>query len=122
MAYEKQDPIPPGYYWVDLPTDMSQTQFHWWVKTQLPDHVKVRRRDGNNWVLFRVIRPVSRWVPESGISLPTRATKDTTKADTVQRPDPGKGPLDVIEDGAQSMFSGAQGLGLLVLIYLLTKK
>lgn len=105
MSLERQNPIPPGIYWVDtfkiaVPAGPDQrAQFSAW-RTQHAETVKVLRTQtieatGGNpdyeWVLFQVLEPTWRWGTDTHLGFPTRAPKGaaTTEEDTVQRPPPG---------------------------------
>lgn len=105
----RDDPIPPGVYWIDVPWELSQftkvsKRVHWdlwldamkvtgWVKV-----VKTVHHDGEllndepprDWHLFEVTRPAPRWTPETGLGLPTVAPNgiQTTEDDTIQSPPP----------------------------------
>lgn len=104
MALETKDPIPTGYYWLDLiqadPSDVTEIsvertqdamrEFAWWVQSFSPRTVHVVKADGA-WVLFRVDVPSMRWPMDGSIrGLPTRAPwgMATTKDSTVSRRDP----------------------------------
>ena len=124
MALERENPIPPGWYYVDLLNDMAQTQFHWWVRTQLPDHVKVRKREGKTWALFEVLKPVTRWVPESGISLPTRAPKKlkTTFEGTSQARARNPSLTHQMDQGLSTGLFATSGLGWAIVLYLISQR
>lgn len=104
MALERSDPIPTGYYWLDLvrpdPDDVNEIseertkdamrEFAWWVHSFNPRTVHVVKVDGA-WVLFRVDVPSMRWPINGEIKgLPNRAPwgMATTRDSTVQRRDP----------------------------------
>lgn len=78
MSLEKDDPIPPGYYWLDLLrpnhqlTQDALDNFRIWMKSFNPRTVKSVKTDGA-WVLFEVEKPSMRWGVEDGLGLPNRA-------------------------------------------------
>jgi hypothetical protein len=108
----RDDPIPPGVYWISIPWEESQftgvrKDVHWqiwldsmraigWVKilqtvhhegTYIPAGVDEPPID---WHLFQVIRQAPRWTPQTGLGLPTVAPLgiQTKEEDTIQAPDP----------------------------------
>ena len=136
MALERRNPVPAGRYWVDVFDQVSthpatkgqntQTAFRDWLRrnsatvksesTQSFDTTPAR-----DFYIFRVSAP-TKW---EGPGFPEIATPAVqSSADTVQRPDPEKDPLDQLGDalgGAGSaasalLFAVAAGVGVLVLV------
>ncbi len=117
----RDDPIPPGVYWIDVPWEESlQTpgvtkpqHFALWIQAMqglgwvhlmsTKHHEGVFQAPGffdpmvdeppRDWHLFHVTSPAPRWTAATGLGLPTVAPKghDTTEEDTVQRPPPESG-------------------------------
>ncbi len=112
----RDDPIPPGVYWIDVPwEDSLQTSgipkpqhFQLWLEAmQALRWVKLLKtvhHEGStvgeyaggfgenqpprDWHLFEVVSPAPRWTPLTGLGLPTVAPKGITtdESDTAQNP------------------------------------
>jgi len=116
----RDDPIPPGVYWLDViweeASDGVPKPQHFalwigamratgWVKLlqsvhhegtfKLPDFDPMVDEPARDWVLFQVLRPAPRWTPVTGLGLPTVAPQgiETTEDDTIQSP-PSESILD----------------------------
>ena len=97
---ERRNPLPAGRYWKDI-FEADAEAFGEWLKDN-HETVKVRTTehiDGDpprDWLLFEVTAPTM-W---DGPGYPDIATANVhTSADTVQRPDPEKDPLDKLDAG-----------------------
>lgn len=93
MVMERRNPIPTGWYWIDLLTPFQRDTWSDWLKANNtgPDDVKVQvRKSEGTWKLFQVKEPVPRWPVEAKLGFPTLAPYEekTDRGDTVQRPDP----------------------------------
>ena len=131
MAMMRQNPLPIGDYWVDV-FAKDWTKFRAWLAAH-KDTVQVKTTEStwaNNsdppvdaqgdpardWYLFHVSGP-TKW---EGPGFPTIATSDIkSSADTVQRPEPEKDPLDKLNDslGALGGVGGTVakvGMGVLI--------
>jgi hypothetical protein len=131
---ERRDPIPPGIYWVDIvSTDFGQylerrEAFYRWARSNAGAVKVLQETDSprvaptyystafHRWVLFEVLSATSRWPVSAGLGFPNVAAEGekTKSEDTVQRPDPEPLP------SPWEMLSG--GVGLLALLWLLSKK
>lgn len=118
MAVERRNPLPPGRYWVDVFDRVAlsgpfagtneQQSFREWLKAfSFTLHVEATETHDSDpprdWYLFRVEQPT----PWLGPGFPTIATPDVkSSADTVQRPDPEKDPLDsgLFDTGARGLL------------------
>ncbi len=109
----RDDPIPPGVYWIDIPwEDSLQTPgipkpqhfqlwleamqaLHWvkLLKTVHHDSALIGDEPARDWHLFEVVSPAPRWSTMTGLGLPTVAPSgsSTDESDTVQRPPPEAG-------------------------------
>ena len=105
MATERRNPLPSGYYWVDVPGSKVEA-FTQWLKRNA-SQVKVtetRELDSESLgetitqYLFRVLEPVS-W---EGPGFPTIASEGTRLDETVQRPDPEPEVIDQVLDTVKS--------------------
>lgn len=118
----KDEPLPPGYYWIDIfdsdERPASIATFNDWVQLHA-DTVVVRRTEDyevtgegwvppfwnpdiqypwtnttkGEWVLFEVLAPTT-WMLEIQLGWPNEGQANMTSQDTIQRPDPPKGPFD----------------------------
>lgn len=95
---ERRNPLPAGRYWKDI-FEADAEAFRAWLKDH-GDTVKVRTTEtitgepSRDWYLFEVTAPTM-W---DGPGYPDVATTAVqTSADTVQRPDPEKDPLDKLD-------------------------
>lgn len=147
----KTEPLPVGVYWIDvydtetnnaniatfhnwtelhkdtvqiLRTEMHDTSRPWWEEFPwagvLSEVLKSKYPIGI-WALFEVKQP-TRWDQSESLGWPNEATPDMTASDTIQKPDPPKGPFD---DGYEwpswtpwAISGGVVVIGLGVLIAL----
>ena len=101
-ALERHNPVPPGKYWVDVFEQDSSAFYDWLAANRAAVHVDATESFPSNdggpareWYLFTVGSPVQ-W---KGPGFPTIAEPNvTSSADTAQRPDPEKDPLDKLDD------------------------
>lgn len=126
--------MPPGTYWLDLFGD-DRTKFAEWRKAHAAA-VRVVTSESfdtsppRDWVKFVVSSPVPWDAKEFGFpTIIPAGSKVESSADTVQRPDPEKDPLDQLGDalsfgGIPGQFvTGAVVLGgLLVFANILTAR
>jgi len=116
MAVERQNPLPVGTYWVDVPHEQL-APFQAWTLDPRVRVLKTRETARRvTWFLFQTTMPGVMW---KGPGLPTIATPDTEHSDTRSRPDPPQDPLDQLSDFGASLGSG---LGLLLVLWLLSKR
>lgn len=100
--------MPVGLYWIDA-IGPNRASFKAWRDANAAK-VKVRASESfpdseppRDWIKFEVLSPVA-WNPR-GIGYPTiipPGAKIDSSADTVQRPDPVKDPLDQLGDSLGS--------------------
>lgn len=98
---QKQDPLPPGRYWIDVFGDKVQL-FDQWLNVN-STFVAVEQSEGvaasgdwpeGEWVLFRVHDVPVPWGMQTKLGWPTIADKNVKqKSDTAQRP-PEQSPSD----------------------------
>lgn len=138
----RADPIPIGYYWLDVINGPSRiegvsTEAHWavWSTTWQNPRVGAPRvrvlktvhheaASGNparDWVLFQVLSPVPRWTPETSLGLPTTAPKGaaTNEGDTIQSPPREREWWEPSSGAPVALLVGAGvaiGIGLLVAV------
>ena len=136
MALERRNPVPPGRYWVDVFDQVSthpathgqntQTAFRDWLRrnaatVQSESTQSFDTEPPRDFYIFRVLAPTL-W---EGPGFPEVAPASVqSSADTAQRPDPEKDPLDQLGDalgsaGSQAsalVFAVAVGAGALVLV------
>lgn len=125
MPYERRDPIPPGYYWMDTPTKKQREALTAWIRRFTPRVKRVKQTTGGTWSLFKVTDPVPRWGRFDGLGYPNIAKKgaSTSKDDTVQKPPKNRGILDDWDAPGNAYKAGfGTGIGALVLLYLLTRR
>lgn len=107
----REDPIPPGIYWIDsvepaaFGADEEEVQharelYMRRLDSQNPGAYRIIRTvahdDGQydrDWILFQVTAPIPRWPSNAHWGLPTVAPNgaNTQEGDTVQRPPPEPG-------------------------------
>jgi len=110
----RDDPIPPGVYWIAVPWEDSQftgvpKPQHWqlwldamvslkWVKLLKTQHHEGVLLPGSDeppidWHLFEVLHDAPRWPPATSLGLPTVAPNgiQTVEEDTIQAPEPESG-------------------------------
>jgi len=143
----RDDPIPPGVYWIDVPWEDSQftgvpKPQHWqlwldamvslnWVKIVSTVHHEGELVPGTDepprdWHLFEVSHDAPRWPPATGLGLPTVAPHgiQTSEDDTIQSPEP-EGFWDKIlpesTSGKILVTSVALG-GVALIIYGMTRR
>lgn len=107
MALERRSPLPAGMYWLDVLGD-NRIAFAAWRTAHGAD-VKVRGTESfpeREWLKFEVLRPVAWDAKQFGFPNIIRAGEAIdSSADTVQRPDPEKDPLDKLGDELSSAGS-----------------
>lgn len=136
---EMRNPIPVGVYWVDLeapPGSMESPahEFRIWAADN-SESVQVVKREmwtesgarAREWSLFKVTAPTQRWDDETGIGRPTVATKNVAPSSAVpdfeaRRTKPIDVPKAAKEAGKEIVKGLGSGLGLLLLLWALTKK
>jgi hypothetical protein len=104
MPLERRSPLPAGLYWLDTLGE-NQAAFLDWRKVNAAT-VKVRATEdfpdpapGRTWVKFEVLKPTAWDAKRFGFPNIIRAGESiNSSADTVQRPDPEKDPLDKLGD------------------------
>lgn len=95
-ALERQNPLPIGFYSVDLPND-KVSEFRRWQQGR--SAVKVLKTNDNgsfSWLLFSVSTPT---VWASGLGFPSKAKATDERPQTFE---PTKDPLDQIADALPS--------------------
>jgi hypothetical protein len=133
MSFEQEDPIPPGFYWLDFTRETPEAEaaarqeFAWWVRSFDPRRVRTVKSEGA-WVLFEVEKHAMRWSPSAGLGFPNRAPQGAAttargiKTGVVStRPDPEKDILEKADDALGSLGSMGGGLMLLLGLYFLSK-
>lgn len=124
-AMERTNPLPAGRYWVDVFAPQEDAFQAWLQKNKANVAVTTTETfdpidgyPGRVWRLFEVSAPVT-W---EGPGFPTIAGADVqTAADTVQRPDPQKDPLDKLSDYGANVGTTAKAIlwvvgGVVVLV------
>jgi hypothetical protein len=109
MALERRSPLPPGMYWLDVLGDKRAGFIDW--RTANKDTVRVRSPEafpepapGRDWYKFEVLRATPWEATRFGFPNRIAATdRIDSSADTVQRPDPEKDPLDKLGDELSSV-------------------
>lgn len=104
MPLERRSPLPVGLYWLDVLGD-NRAAFQDWRDVHAAA-VKVRTSEafpepapGRDWLKFEVLRPVAWDAKRFGFPNIIRSGDSiNSSADTVQRPDPEKDPLDKLGD------------------------
>lgn len=136
MAVERDNPLPRGIYWVDVPGP-EQAAFRGWLNLHAgPGHVRVLRTRSTeardewpavDWYLFEVQQPVQ-W---DGPGFPSIAEQgeETTPEDTVDRPPPEPGPLEQFEDAVTEgagktigVVAGTAAIGSVIYLLLRRKR
>lgn len=142
------DPIPPGFYWLDVPWEDSQftgvpkpQHFQLWLDsmrslgwvglirtvhhegTGVIDYAQGVDEPARDWYLFEVKSPAPRWSNETGLGLPTVAPRgaDTQEGDTAYN-EPTPSPIDEVfgNDGIPGWALVAAGAaGVLAILYAL---
>lgn len=123
MTVVRENPLPVGRYWLDLIGDEKRVRFEGGVKGLNTAHpglvhvISTVHHDADegsvgtparDWVLFETTAPAI-WDFEK-IGSPTIADKSvTSEADTVQRPEREKDPLDALHDSLSDVGSLARG-------------
>jgi hypothetical protein len=99
----RSDPIPPGFYWLDLIGDAGRDAFNEWIElwqgAAMAREIRRSEYSQRDWVLFEVRLPVRRWTSRA-LGLPTVAPKGaaTLEADTERAPQP-EGFPDLLRTG-----------------------
>jgi hypothetical protein len=143
MTIEKRDPIPIGYYWLDLTKgNMSEgglfdnndadidplksENFQVWMKASngaavygvARERVKTIRNEGP-FKLFQVLEPVRRWSAKWNLGLPTIApyNEKSTWADISQKPQVEEiVDLDKLDDLASGVGEKAAVVGIAAIV------
>lgn len=120
MGFERKDPIPPGRYWIDIPTDKIGRYNQWSLGNLNVKTVSSRHGGVMTFVVF-VVGPTAakRWPIDAGLGFPTvdKTGKVQAPEDVIQRPPPPE------EFDLSDIFAGAKGgIVLLGLLYLLSRK
>jgi hypothetical protein len=126
MALERRNPVPIGRYWVDVFDQVSthpatkgqntQTAFRDWLRrnastVKSESTQSFDSKPARDFYIFRVTAPT----PWEGPGFPEVAPAAVqSSADTAQRPDPEKDPLDQLGDALGSASSTWSGLVLAV--------
>jgi hypothetical protein len=105
MPLERRSPLPAGLYWIDVLGDSNRAAFNDW-RAAASAIVKVRANEsfpspapGRDWFKFEVLAPVIWDAKRFGFPNIIRPGEPiNSSADTVQRPDPVKDPLDQLSD------------------------
>lgn len=116
MPLERRSPLPAGNYWIDLLGDNREAFRDW--RTVNAFTVKVRGSEsfpnegkGRDWVRFEVTEPTPWDAKRFGFPNIIRPGEViTSSADTVQRPDPEKDPLDKLGDELSNAGSATSRL------------
>ena len=111
MPLERRSPLPKGLYWLDALGE-NQAAFRDWRSVHAAA-VKVRTSEsfpdpapGREWLKFEVLSPVAWDARRFGFPNIIRPGEPiNSSADTVQRPDPVKDPLDRLGDELSSAGS-----------------
>jgi len=104
MPLERRSPLPKGLYWLDVLGD-NRDAFRDW-RTVNAATVKVRGSEsfpsegkGRDWIKFEVLAPTAWDAKRFGFpNIIGAGEAINSSADTVQRPDPEKDPLDKLGD------------------------
>lgn len=101
----KTEPLPVGFYWIDVidseENDANIATFYDWLTLHANTVVLVREEQHNMskdwnifetdpkrvWALFEVKSP-TRWDQQLSLGWPNEGTADMVEGDTIQRPDP----------------------------------
>lgn len=116
VTLERRSPLPAGLYWIDT-LGPNREAFQDWRSVHAAA-VKVRASEdfpspapGRTWLKFEVLQPVAWDAKRFGFPNVIRAgEKIETSADTVQRPDPEKDPLDKLGDELSNAGSATSRL------------
>lgn len=111
MPLERRSPLPPGLYWLDV-LGAKRAEFIAW-RTANKETVRVRSTEafpapapGRDWYKFEVLSATPWEAVRFGFPNIIAATdRIDSSADTVQRPDPQKDPLDKLGDELSSAGS-----------------
>lgn len=119
MPFERKDPIPPGRYWIDIPTGRQASYNTWALSSPNVKTVSDRRSEKMIFIVFEVgPGPAKRWPVEAGLGFPTIDKTGKVKApeDVVQRPK--------VEDfDLSDLFSGTKGtIMLLGILWFVSRK
>lgn len=79
FTLERRNPLPGGFYWVDVESDQHEDFGEWLRRHRGAVMIRETEGQGPTWVKFEVIQPV----PWNGPGLPTVAHKDTHRKDTI---------------------------------------
>lgn len=123
MALEKRNPLPIGRYWIDILNSKVEEFSGFLEGHKSTIHVEVTEGDsseegGTTFYLFNTSAPFT-WLPVN-FGYPTIAGPEIkSKADTTQRPDLPKNPLDNLADNLDKIEGFAKlGLGILALAFI----
>ena len=128
MALERRNPVPAGRYWVDVFDQTSthpatkgqntQTAFRDWLRrnaatVKIDSTQSFDTKPARDFYIFRVTAPTL-W---EGPGFPEVAPAAVqSSADTVQRPDPEKDPLDQLGDALDDVGGATSSLILAVAV------
>jgi hypothetical protein len=122
MALERRSPLPPGMYWLDVLGDKRAAFIDW--RRANKTTVRVRSTEafpepapGRDWYKFEVLQPTPWEATRFGFpNIIASTDKIDSSADTVQRPDPEKDPLDKLGDALSSAGSVTSQLVPIVVV------
>lgn len=110
MAAERRNPIPAGWYWVDVP-DAQSHWFNAWLhnnRNTVDVHRTVARpAQSREWILFEVTVPTPQW-SGPGVGFPQQAPRgaSTRYEDTFDRPEPEPEGLEKVNELTPSITRG----------------
>jgi hypothetical protein len=118
MALERRNPLPEGRYWYDA-LGSRRELFQEWDETAPRDAVKVistvdhpDESPPRTWFLFEVTEPTN-W-PQTALGFPNTGEGVDSEDDTIQRPDPARDPVDILEDASKDAASSLATLLLVI--------
>jgi hypothetical protein len=122
MAIVRDNPLPIGRYWIDVPA-AKRSQFHSWL-TKWKGSVVVETTESGDEIDFYIFRTLSPYVEWEGPGLPSTADSEVKdSSDVVDRPDPEE--LELLPDMAKGIGIGAGiaiGAGLIGLALFLSSR
>lgn len=103
MAYERRNPLPIGWYWVDVPNDKDEA-FGQWIEHNGITVKETKEHRDEGLLIDSDVKAISylfyvpKETPWEGPGFPTIASQETKLDDTVQRPDPEPDFTDQLAD------------------------
>ena len=127
MALERRNPLPPGFYWIDVANSKAAGLHAWRTANKASVRVLKTREDtlvGFTWLLFEVKAPVP-WADATGYGFPNIA-EDGVKTEFQPAFTPSKNVLDQLAESTPSagvlgklFWLAAFGVGIFGLIEIL---